>query len=135
MGRDEHETLPGHTSFTELAAPVFAGFSLPAIIILATASTIPGPPWRNIIIYLLVIATSLFMASIGLSADPIKRKFHRSGLLRGSFSLLGIFVDACALYVLGYTVINHGWAWVVFLPLLIGSGVPAGIAFFYGFKE
>jgi hypothetical protein len=134
MSRDEHRTPPGGTSFTELAAPVFAGFSLPAIIVLVTSSNLKSP-WRNITLYLLVIATSLFMASIGLSADPIKRKFRRSGLLRGSFSLLGIFVAAGALYTLGYAVINHAWAWVVFLPLLIGSGVPAGIAFFYGFKE
>jgi hypothetical protein len=84
----------------------------------------------------LVIATSLFMASIGLSTNPIKRKWpDSSGHLRGAFSLLGIFVAAGALYTLGYTVINQWWAWLAFLPLLIGSGVPVLISFVLHFID
>ena len=114
--------------YTELVAPVFAGFSLPAIITFAS-STYPGPPWHNVVLSLLLIATSLFISSIGLMTTPIREKWpKRVGALRGLLSGIGICVISVALFILGLRTINEWWAPLVLSPLLLGSIVPAVIS-------
>jgi len=129
MGKDdERNTESDGYRYTELVAPVFAGFSLPAIITFASGKY-PGPPWHNVILSLLAIATSLFIASTGLMTTPIRKKWpERVGALRGLFSGLGICVVAGALFTLGLPTINEWWAPLVLSPLLIGSIVPAVIS-------
>jgi hypothetical protein len=125
---DEHNGRSDDYSYTQLVAPIFAGFSLPAIITFAS-DKYPGPPWHNIILSLLVIATSLFIASIGLTSRPIKREWYDAAAhLRGLLTMIGICVVAGALFALGLPAINQWWAPLVLSPLLIGSIVPAGIA-------
>ena len=126
--RDERNTDSDGYRYTELVAPVFAGFSLPAIITFAS-DKYPGPPWHNIILSLLVIATSLFIASTGLMTTPITEKWREgAGAWRGLLSGIGICVVASALFILGLPSINQWWAPLVLSPLLIGSIVPALIS-------
>ena len=124
----EQKTDSGGYRYTELVAPVFAGFSLPAIITFASGSY-PGAPWHNIILSLLVTATSLFIASIGLMTTPITKEWpEKAGALRGLLCGIGICVVAGALFTLGLPAINQWWAPLVLSPLLIGSIVPALIS-------
>jgi hypothetical protein len=135
MGKDDHTTAPDGYSYTQLVAPVFAGFSLPAIIIFVQDADL-GKPWHNIILSLLAIAASLFMASIGLMTVPIMKEWPRqSGDLRGLLSVLGICVVAVALFMLCLKAINQGWSLAVLIPLLIGSLAPAVISFVLWFKQ
>jgi hypothetical protein len=135
MGEYEQKTAPDGYHYTLLAAPVFAGFSLPAIIIVALDKSLAAS-WRNTVLLLLAFATSLFMASIGLCADPIRKEWPSvSGHLRGFFSMLGICVAAGALFTIGLAVINQWWAPLVLSPLLIGSIVPAVISLVLWFAQ
>lgn len=114
--------------YTELVAPVFAGFSLPAIITFASGNY-PGHPWHNVVLSLLAIATSLFIASTGLMTTPIREKWPEgTGALRGLFSGIGICVVAAALFALAASAIDEWWAPLVLSPLLFGSIVPAVIS-------
>lgn len=71
MGKDdERNTESDGYRYTQLVAPLFAGFSLPAIIAFAS-DKYPGPPWHDIILSLLVTATSLFITSTRLMTTPI----------------------------------------------------------------
>ena len=148
MGTDsEHNTESGDYSYTKLVAPIFAGFSLPAIIAFADGQSPKiGPPWHNIILSLMAIATSLFIASILLMTDPIMTSWKKkdgtrwynhvyAGTLRGLFSMTGICVVAVALFIFGWKIVNQGWALAVFSPLIIGSIVPAGISVWLWFKQ
>ncbi len=57
MSKDnQRDTGSDGYRYTQLVAPLFAGFSLPAIITFASGKY-PGPPWHNIVLSLLVIAT------------------------------------------------------------------------------
>ena len=125
---DERNTESDGYRYTQLVAPLFAGFSLPAIIAFAS-DKYPGPPWHDIILSLLVTATSLFITSTGLMTTPITEKWPEgAGAWRGSLSGLGICVVAGALFTLGLPAINQWWAPLVLSPLLIGSIVPALIS-------
>jgi len=113
---DERNTESDGYRYTQLVAPLFAGFSLPAIITFAP-DKYPGPPWHDIILSLLVTATSLFITSTGLMTTPITEKWpKRAGAWRGSFSGLGICVVAGALFTLGLPAINQWWAPLVLSP-------------------
>src|SRR5579859_4387601 len=65
---------PAESSLTRLVAPVFAGFSLPAIVTLI-AARFPGPPWRQIALSLLIASTGLFMGSLQLSIGRLQQRY------------------------------------------------------------
>ena len=127
MDKDDERDIRSDYSYSQVVAPVFAAFSLPAIITFAPTKY-PGPPWHNIVLSLLVIATGSFMASIGLTSRQIRKKWPvGAGYVRVLLTMIGICVVAGALFALGLPAIGQWWAPLVLSPLLIGSIVPAGI--------
>ena len=115
----------GADSPTRLIAPVFAGFSLPAIIAFASG-TYPGPPRHNVILSLLIAGAGLFMASIQLSIGPIYDKYAKtSRSLRGGLCLLGICLVAVALSVLCAPLFQQWWSALALIVLLAGGILPA----------
>jgi len=118
------KTRPGNYSFTGLIAPVFAGFSLPTIIVFAS-NTYPGPPRHGIILSLLVTATGLFMASIQLTSPLVDNEFNHAGSLRAGFTILGICFIAVAIVVLGEPAMHQWYGIAALIVILIGSIGPA----------
>jgi hypothetical protein len=121
---DEQNTGEEKYSFTGLIAPVFAGFSLSAIIIF-TSNRYPGPPSHDIILSLLVIATGLFMASIQLTSRLFTSK--SVGEFRAFLTALGICVVAAALILLGEPAMHQWYGIAALIVLFIGSAVPAAL--------
>jgi hypothetical protein len=111
-------------SFTGLIAAVFAGFSLPAIIVFAS-NTYPGPPSHGIILSMLVIATGLFMASIQLTTPLVSAWNRNAGLLRGAFTMLGVCTVAVAIILLGAPTMHQWYGIVALIVIFIGSVAPA----------
>ena len=111
-------------SFTGLIAPVFAGFSLPAIIVFAS-NTYPGPPSHGIILSLLVIAAGLFMASIQLTSPLVNDWTNYAGLLRGALTMLGVCVVAVAIILLGAPAMHQWYGIAALIVIFIGSVAPA----------
>jgi hypothetical protein len=67
-----------HESYSRLVAPVLAGFSLPAIVTLATATT-PGQPYRDIALSCFIAATGLFLASFQLTIGRVYIRLYEQG--------------------------------------------------------
>jgi hypothetical protein len=65
-------------SFSRVVAPVLAGFSLPAIVSLATAAK-PGQPWRDIALSCLIAATGFFLASFQLTIGSVYVRLYDWG--------------------------------------------------------
>jgi hypothetical protein len=125
----------GADSPTRLIAPVFAAFSLPAIITFASG-TYPGPPRHNIILSLLIAGTGLFMASIQLSIGPIydiHAKTSRS--LRGGLTLLGVCLVTVALSVLCAPMFQQWWSGLALIVLLAGGILPAFLTAYLWIQE
>jgi VIT1/CCC1 family predicted Fe2+/Mn2+ transporter len=112
------EQKTGSESLTRLVAPIFAAFSLPAIVSFAPIEY----PRHALILSLLISATSLFMASIQLSIGPIYDKHPKIGFFRSSLTFLGIMLIAVSLVFL---VDPRGWLWLPSVILLIGAFGPA----------
>jgi len=125
----------GEGSPTRLIAPVFAAFSLPAIITFASG-TYPGPPRHNIILSLLIAATGFFMASIQLSIGPIYDKYAKtSRSLRGGLTLIGICLVTVALSVLCAPMLQQWWSGLALVVLLIGGILPAFLTSYLWIRE
>jgi len=117
---------PGEESLSRLVAPVFAAFSLPAIIAFVSAKS-PGAPWHGIVLSLLIAATGLFMASIQFSIGPLydnhkEEQAWRSW--RAGFTLWGIVLVTIALTILVAAAIHHWWVVPAVIVLLAGGTVP-----------
>jgi hypothetical protein len=124
----------GNYSFTGLIAPVLAGFSLPAIIVLVS-NTYPGPPSHDIILSLLVIATGLFMASIQLTSPMVDDWYEYAGSLRAGLTMLGICVVAVAFILLGAPTMHQWYGILALIVIFIGSVVPAALLVWLWFQK
>jgi hypothetical protein len=117
----------GRESFNRIVAPVLAGFSLPAIVTLAT-SDIPSQPWRDITLSFMATATGLFLAGYQLTTGSLYTHFRESwGKARAAISFSGMAFLVAALIVIIAAAV-HRW-WVVFplLVLFLGGIIPLGV--------
>lgn len=117
---------PADSSLTRLVAPVFAGFSLPAIVTLI-AARFPGSPWRQIALSLLLASTGLFMASLQLSIGRLQQRYDSKSAqdFRGGLSVAGIVLVAAALGCLVWAAVHSAWLVLPFAVLFAGGVVPA----------
>jgi hypothetical protein len=112
------------TSFGAIVAPIFAGFSLPAITGLAVSTT-PPQPWHDVALSLLISATGFFLASLQLNAASLYRRYlERLRPVRAVLSYLGIIFLVAALIVLVASVAGHWWVSVALTVLALGGLVP-----------
>lgn len=101
-------TEPEHESYSRVVAPVLAGFSLPAIVSLATGTT-PGQPYRDISLACFITATGFFLISFQLTIGRVYRQLYSWGKLRAGLTFAGILLLVTALMVLAAAVSDHWW--------------------------
>ena len=117
---------PGQESLSRLIAPVFAAFSLPAIIAFMSGTS-PAAPWYGIVLSLLIAATGLFMASIQLSIGPLYENHKKEQVWsswRAGFTLWGIVLVTIAVTILVAAAVHHWWVAPAAIVLLAGGTVP-----------
>jgi hypothetical protein len=118
----------GQDSMSRLVAPVFAGFSLPAIIAFVS-TTSPKVPWHDIVLSLLIAATGCFLASIQLSIGPLYDN-HKSEPAwkswRAGLTIWGIILVTFALAVLVFAARRDSWV-VPALAVLVAGGIIPGL--------
>ena len=116
----------GHESYSRIVAPVLAGFSLPAIVTLATAGT-PGQPYRDIALACFVTATGLFLAGLQLTIGRVYIRLYTWGKLRSGLTFSGIVLLVAALMVLIAAVSDHWWIDLALAVLGLG-GITQALA-------
>jgi hypothetical protein len=107
-------------SFSRVVAPVLAGFSLPAIVSLATAAK-PGQPWRDIALSCLIAATGFFLASFQLTIGSVYVRLYDWGTVRALLTATGIGLLIVALIVLVAAVAESGWVDIALAVLCLGG--------------
>lgn len=123
-GREgDRRTDDGSQSLTRLVAPVFAAFTLPAIIVFITTVK-PVQPWYDVVLSLLVAATGLFMASIQFSIGTLYNTYPGAGKLRAGLTLLGLVLVAASLFFAVWPLIDSRWLWLPLGVLMAGGLVP-----------
>jgi hypothetical protein len=110
----------GDESFSRVVAPVLAGFSLPAIVSLATATT-PGQPWRDIALSCLISATGFFLASFQLTIGSVYIRLYDWGTFRAVLTAAGIGLLIVAVIVLVAAVAENGWVDIALAVLCLGG--------------
>jgi hypothetical protein len=114
---------PPHESYSRIIAPVLAGFSLPAIVSLATSST-PGQPYRDIALACFISATGCFLASLQLTIGRVYI-YTYGGKLRSGLTFAGIMLLVAALMVLVASVSEHWWTYLALGVLGVGGSTSA----------
>jgi len=115
---------PEHESYSRVVAPVLAGFSLPAIVSLATGTT-PGQPYRDISLACFITATGFSLVSFQLTIGGIYRRLYGWGKLRAGLTFSGILLLVTALMVLVAAVSDHWWMDLALAALGLGGLTPA----------
>jgi hypothetical protein len=113
-------------SYSRVVAPVLAGFSLPAIVSLATGTT-PGQPYRDISVACFITATGFFLASFQLTIGGVYRRLYGWGKFRAGLTFSGILLLVTALMVLVAAVSDHWWMDLALAALALG-GLTQGLA-------
>ncbi len=107
-------------SYSRVVAPVLAGFSLPAIVSLATAKT-PVQPYRDIALSCLITATGFFLISFQLTIGRVYRQLFNWGTLRAGLTFFGIVFLVAAVMVLVAAVAQHWWVNLALAALGLGG--------------
>jgi hypothetical protein len=115
-----------HESYSRVVAPVLAGFSLPAIVSLATGTT-PGQPYRDISVACFITATGFFLASFQLTIGGVYRRLYGWGTFRAGLTFAGILLLVTALMVLAAAVSHYWWMDLALAALALG-GLTQGLA-------
>ena len=115
-------TARAHESFSRVAAPVLAGFSLPAIVTLATVN-VPGQPYRDIALGCFVGSTGLFLASFQLTIGTVYVRLYGDiwGFVRSGLTVLGIGALAAAVTAIVAGVAKSGWIDIALGVLCAGA--------------
>lgn len=125
VGTDSQQDS-GQESMSRLIAPVFAGFSLPAIIAFVSTKT-PGAPWHDIVLSLLIGATGCFIASIQLSIGPLYDRHKTESAWsswRAGLTIWGIILVTAGLAVLVSAAISDSWMIPAVIVLSAGGIMP-----------
>jgi hypothetical protein len=112
----------GHESLSRVVAPVLAGFSLPAIVSLATSST-PRQPAHDIALTLFVASTGCFLASLQLTIGWVYVRLYgpRWGAVRNTLTFTGIALLVAAVMVLTEAVARYSWPDLALAVLGLGG--------------
>jgi hypothetical protein len=119
-------TMRAHESFSRVAAPVLAGFSLPAIVTLATTSvTVLSQPYHDIALGCFVASTGLFLASFQLTIGTVYVRLYGQtwGFIRSLLTILGIGALAAAVTAIVAGVTKNGWVDIALATLWVGAAI------------
>jgi hypothetical protein len=109
-----------HESYSRVVAPVLAGFSLPAIVTLATATT-PVQPYYDIALSFFITATGLFLISFQLTIGGVYIRLYNWGKLRVGLTFFGVVFLVAAVMVLVAAAIEYWWMYLALAALGLGG--------------